>query len=93
MRVKLQKSVASGFDFARKEELPTDGSLYNGVRGEVGTPPRGCELLLPGGACEHPGPGTFRWWPSASPNMAAIKAHVFSATKDLVGTGKYHRYL
>ena len=31
MRIKLQKSVASAFDFARKVELPTGGILYKGV--------------------------------------------------------------
>ncbi len=31
MRIKLQKSVASAFDFASKEELPTGGILYKGV--------------------------------------------------------------
>jgi hypothetical protein len=31
MRIKLQKSVASAFDFAGKEELPTGGILCKGV--------------------------------------------------------------
>ena len=96
MRIKLQKSVASAFDFARKEELPTGGILYKGVP-LVHLPAdasfcylgvRASILARTAGGRRPP-----QWRPSASPNLDAEKAHVFSVTKDLIGVAKQHRYL
>ncbi len=95
MRIKLQKSVASVFDFARKEELPTGGIIYKGAP-LVHLPAdasfcylgvRASILARTAGGRRPP------QWPSASPNLDAEKAHVFSVTKDIIGVTKQHRYL
>ena len=93
MRVKLQKSIASAFDFAKKEELPTGGILYNGVPlAHLPADASFCYLGVRASILARTAGGRRppRWRPSASPNLAAEKAHVFSATRELVGVAKQH---
>jgi hypothetical protein len=96
MQNKLQKSVASAFDFARKEELPTGGILYKG--GPLVHLPANasfCYLGVHASILARTAEGRRppQWRSSASPNMDAEKTHLFSVTKDLIGVAKLHRYL
>jgi hypothetical protein len=45
MRVKLQKSVISAYDYKTHEDLPTEGIRYN--RGGAGPPPGPRKLPVP----------------------------------------------
>jgi hypothetical protein len=96
MRVKLEKSVATAFDFLRKQELPTAGILFQGtplVHLSAGEsfPYLGVRASILARTSRRARRGT--WRTASTPNLAAEKSHIFSATKELVGVVKQHRYL
>ena len=96
MRVKLEKTVATAFDFRRRQELSTEGVLYQGTplvhlpAGES-FPYLGVRASILGRT--SPRSRGRRWRAGSTPNLAAEKTHIFSATKELVGIAKHHRYL
>ena len=88
MRIKLTKSVITAFDFGLKQELPTEGILYKGkplvrLAAYESFPYLGVRASL----VQCKGRGVF------SPGLASERSHVFSATKELVGIAKGHKYL
>ena len=93
MQVKLEKSVATAFDFVNKQELSTEGILYNGVpfvhlAADESFPYLGVRASILART-----PRRRRWKAGSGPNLTAEKTHIFSATKELVGLAKHHRYL
>ena len=88
MRIKLTKSVITAFDFGQKRELPTEGILYKGkplVR--LAAHESFSYLGVRASLVQRKGRGVF------SPGLASERSHVFSATKELVGIAKGHKYL
>ena len=94
MRVKLEKSVATAFDFKQQQELSTAGILFQG------TPlvhlPAGESFTYLGVRASILARTSRRarrrtWQVASSPNLAAEKSHIISATKELVGVAKQHR--
>ena len=96
MRVKLEKSVATAFDFLLKQELSTDGILYQGVPlvhlpASESFPYLGVRASILAHTSRRNQCRT--WRTGSSPNLEAEKTHIFSVTKELVGIAKQHRYL
>ena len=88
MRIKREKSVITAFDFRTKRELATDGILYEGhplvwLPADESFPYLGVRASL----IERKKRG------AASPGLTSEKAHIFSATKELVGIAKGHKLL
>ena len=93
MKVKLEKTVASAFDFAQKQELSTGEILYQGAPlVHLPAAENFCYLGVRASILART-KRAGKWRPAVSPNLAAEKAHVFSATKNLIGVAKQHRYL
>ncbi len=96
MRVKLEKSVATAFDFLQKQELFTVGILYQGVPlvhlpasesfSYLGVRASILARISRRDQCR-------KWRTGSSPNLETEKTHIFSVTKELVGIAKQHRYL
>ena len=96
MRVKLEKSVATAFDFLLRQELSTAGILYRGtplvhLSASESFPYLGvrASILARTSSLSQ----RRQWRTASSPNLAAEKTHIFSATKELTGVAKQHRYL
>jgi hypothetical protein len=90
MRIKLQKSVASAFNLQRKQKLSNGDFLYNNVP-LVSLPADhhfqylGMHASIPARNKRH-----SQWRPAVSSNLAAEKAHIFSATKELIVVAKQY---
>ena len=89
-RVKLAKSFITAYDYGRKQMLPTDGILYRGsplvhLPADQSFPYLGVRASLVSAGSRR----------RAGPILAAEKAHVLTATKDLVTVAGEHssRYL
>ena len=96
MQVKLEKSVATAYDFLQRQELPTDCILYQGVPlvhlpASESFPYLGVRASIL--ARTSRSAQCRKWRTGSSPNLAAEKTHIFSVTKELVGVAKQHRYL
>ena len=90
MRIKLVKSVITAYDFAAREELPTDEIRYQGspltrLPADESFPYLGVRASL-----VRMGK---RKGPASSPGLAAEKQHVVKAITELVGIAKHHQYL
>ena len=88
MRVKLQKSVITAFDFGARCELPTDTILYQGqplvrLAADQSFPYLGVRASLVQSKTRC----------TSSPGLRSEKDHIFSATQELVGTARGHKYL
>ena len=90
MRIKLIKSVITAYDFAAREELPTDEIRYNGspltrLPADESFPYLGVRASIVEIGRKK--------GPAASPGLVAEKRHVVEATKELVGIARHHQYL
>ena len=88
MRIKLDKSVITAFDYQARCELETKEILYNGkplvrLAADESFPYLGvrASLIASRKRC------------ALSPGLASEKDHVFSDAKELVGIAKDHKYL
>ena len=96
MQVKLEKSVATAFDFQQQQELSTAGILYQGtplvhLAASESFPYLGVRASILASTSRFS--RRRKWQAASSPNLAAEKAHIFSATKELAIVAKQHRYL
>ncbi len=88
MRINISKSVATGFDFATGNDLPTGGIQYE-------------ELPLPGfaadEACTHLGVRASLVCKKRRRRTAACLTeeteHIFAVTKELISKARRHKYL
>ncbi len=103
MRIKLEKSVATGFDFKNGVALPTEGILYAGVpltglavdeafaylgvRACLVGVARSLRQVPPGSAAVQ------RSRRRPAPSLAAEKAHILTATRDITSKVRHHKYL
>ena len=88
MRIKREKSVMTAYDFNNKRELPTDTILFEGqalvrLAADESFPYLGVRASL----IQRKRRGT------TSPGLMSEKSHIFSATKELVGIAKGHKFL
>ena len=88
MRVKLAKSVITAFDFGQRREVSTEDILYQGqplvrLAAYESFPYLGVRASL----VQRRGRGVL------APGLASERSHIFSATKELVGIAKGHKYL
>ncbi len=94
MQVKLEKSVATAFDFKRQQELSTADILYQGIplvhlAASECFPYLGVRASILARSSRRS--RRRRWQAASSPNLAAEKAHVFASTKELAVVAKQHR--
>jgi ribonuclease HI len=98
MRIKREKSVATGFDFKSHVALPTEDILYEGAPLTGLAPDEAfaylgvrASLVSPSRPSVRAG-GTRRRWCRA-PCLAAEKLHTQAAAKDIVAKIRRHQYL
>ena len=87
MRVKLQRSVITAFDFGARCELPTDTVLYKGQPLVRLTADQSFSCL---GVRASLVQSKTRC--TSSPGLCSEKDRIFSATQELVGTVWGHKY-
>jgi hypothetical protein len=103
MRIKREKSVATGFDFKKGVALSTEGILYAGapltglaaheafaylgVRASLVGVVRSRRQATSGTVARQRRKG------SPAPCLAAEKEHIFATTRDIVGKVRRHQYL
>ena len=103
MRIKLEKSVATGFDFKSGVALPTESVLYAGapligLAADEAFAYLGVRASLVGilRSRRQAAPGPVKGQSSrrrSAPCLAAEKAHILTATKDMVVKVRNHKYL
>ena len=103
MRIKREKSVATGFDFKGGVALPTEGILFAGaplagLAADEAFAYLGVRASLVGmlRSRRQAAPGSVKGQSNKrqpAPCLAAEKAHIFTATKDIVGKIRHHKYL
>ena len=96
MQVKLEKSVATAFDFKQQQELSTADILYQGtplvhLAASESFPYLGVRASILARSSRRS--RRRKWQAASSPNLAAEKAHIFASTKELAVVAKQHRYL
>jgi hypothetical protein len=103
MRIKREKSVATGFDFKKGVALSTEGILYagaplTGLAAHEAFAYLGVRASLVGlvRSRRQATSGTVagqRHRRSPAPCLAAEKDHIFATTRDIVGKVRRHHYL
>jgi ribonuclease HI len=103
MRIKREKSVATGFDFKRGVPLPTEDILYagaplTGLAADEAFAYLGVRASLMGmlRSRRQAAPGSVavqRRRRRPAPCLAAEKAHIFTTTNDITGKVRRHQYL
>jgi hypothetical protein len=104
MRIKRENSVATGFDFKTGTALPTEGILYagaplTGLAADEAFAYLGVRASLVGvirSRRRQAASGSVarqQYRKKSAPCLAAERAHIFAATKDIISKVRRHQYL